>query len=59
MLKKFSPQKFQVKYKTGTPLDQFGICGDNRKIIKDSGYKPKIKFKDGLKDFINLNFGIQ
>lgn len=56
LLKRFSPQKFKCKYVSGTPLDQFGICGNNQKLINELNYKPKIKFVEGLRNLVNLHF---
>jgi UDP-glucose 4-epimerase len=37
-----------VEYVEGTPGDQFGIFGDNRKAIEILGWNPKVTFDEGI-----------
>lgn len=48
----FLPYEVQVKYTEGTPGDQFGIFGDNEKIQRVMGWKPKVEFIDGMKRMV-------
>lgn len=40
---------YPTEYAEGTPKDQFGIYGDSNKLRFDSGWKPKISLKEGIK----------
>ncbi len=46
-------KKHKYIIKKGTPLDQFGIYGNNNKIFKYLKWKPKTKLRDGLKKMVN------
>lgn len=48
----FLPYEVQVEYTEGTPGDQFGIFGDNEKIQRVMGWKPKVEFMDGMKRMV-------
>lgn len=48
----FLPYEVQVAYTEGTPGDQFGIFGDNEKIQRVMGWKPKVEFMDGMKRMV-------
>ena len=41
-----------MEYISGTPGDQFGIYGDNSKIMKELGWKPRYSFEDGMRKMI-------
>ena len=44
--------EIEVEYISGTPGDQFGIYGDNSKIMKELGWKPRYSFEDGMRKMI-------
>jgi len=46
------PYPIEVEYLSGTPGDQFGIYGSNKKIKEKLGWVPLIEFKDGMKRMI-------
>lgn len=46
------PYEISVEYLEGTPGDQFGIYGDNHKIMDCLGWKPLVEFEDGMKRMI-------
>lgn len=45
-------ETISVEFKGGTPGDQYGIYGDNNKIIKELGWKPTVQFNDGMSAMI-------
>ena len=47
------PYDVTVEYKDGTPGDQFGIYGNNEKIIKALDWKVTRDFSQGMKDMID------
>ena len=53
MMRKVVDFDFTIEYGIDTPGDQLGICGDNKKIYKSVGWKPKISLKEGLKKTTN------
>ncbi len=46
------PYIVSTEYGEGTPGDQNGIIGDYSKILKDLGWKGKMKFDEGIKEMI-------
>ena len=46
------PYNVSTEYGEGTPGDQNGIIGDYSKILKDLGWKGKMKFDEGIKEMI-------
>lgn len=51
MFNDFFPFNLSIEYGESTPGDQYGIFGDNSKIVK-TGWKPKIEFRAGLEKLI-------
>lgn len=49
----FGDENYPVEYKEGTPGDQFGIVGDNRRIFEEIKWRPKISLGAGLKMMVN------
>lgn len=47
------PYDVSVEYSGGTPGDQFGIYGVNKKIRESLGWIPKYNFETGMKKFID------
>jgi len=45
--------EYPVEYKDGTPGDQFGIVGDNKLILEDLKWKPKVALQKGLDIMVN------
>ena len=52
-IQKRLPYDVSVEYIEGTPGDQFGICGDNKKIVSKMGWSPQIGFIEGLDKMIS------
>ena len=52
-IKNIVAQDISIIYDGSTPGDQFGIYGDNYKIINETNWTPKISLKEGLKRMIN------
>ncbi len=50
----FGYQDYPVEYKKGTPGDQFGVVGDNKCILQDLKWKPKITLQEGLNRMVNF-----
>ena len=50
--------KIDVKYHGSTPGDIHGIVGDFSKFNKDTGWNPKIRFKDGFTKMIEWSRSI-
>lgn len=46
--KRLEPNNISVEYITGTPGDQKGVYGNNKKIYQDLGWKPSYDFNSGL-----------
>jgi len=49
----FGNLEYPVEYKDGTPGDQFGIVGDNKLILEDLKWKPKVALQNGLNIMVN------
>jgi len=45
----YNPAKYPVKFKGSTPGDTFGIYAEVSAIKKDTGWKPKVNLREGLK----------
>ena len=53
IIKEHLPYEVDVEYLTGTPGDQFGIYGMNRKIKENLGWIPTTDFETGMRKMIN------
>ena len=45
-------EQIEVEYTQGTPGDQFGIYGNNRKILEVLGWEPHVPFDEGIRKMI-------
>lgn len=52
VIEKSLPFKITHEYIEGTPGDQRGIYGVNKKIISDLDWRPKVSFEDGMQKMI-------
>ena len=52
-IKKNLDYSISVEYLDGTPGDQFGIFGDNSKILQDLKWSPRYSFSNGIKEMVN------
>lgn len=50
----FGNRDYPVEYKEGTPGDQFGVVGDNKRILQDLKWKPKVTLQEGLNRMVNF-----
>tara|TARA_B100000315_G_scaffold139023_1_gene128124 strand:+ start:776 stop:1723 length:948 start_codon:yes stop_codon:yes gene_type:complete len=50
----FGNLEYPVEYKDGTPGDQFGVVGDNKLILEDLKWKPKVALQEGLDRMVNF-----
>jgi len=51
--KKLENDQIRVSYLEGTPGDQFGIVGDNKKLLLDVGEKKFTSVEDGIQRFLD------
>lgn len=51
-IKESIPFKINVRYKGNTPGDQFGIYGNNNKLIKETSWKPKVNLETGINKMV-------
>lgn len=47
------PYKISVEYSSGTPGDQFGIYGNNNRILETLNWEPKTDFKSGIERMVD------
>lgn len=52
-IKKNFSENIPITYQGSTPGDQFGIYGDNTKMVSTTGWRPKYDLKIGLEKMIN------
>ena len=52
IIKKYLPFEVTHEYIEGTPGDQMGVYGINKKIMKDLHWLPKVSFEDGMRKMI-------
>ena len=53
IIKSNLPFDVSVKYDGSTPGDVFGYTGNPNKLMVESGWMPKMMFKDGLRIMVN------
>lgn len=46
-------KNYKYYVEKGTPLDQFGIYGNNKKIYNDLKWKPKISLEEGIRKMVD------
>ena len=51
-IKKYFPEEVTVDYKGNTPGDQFGIYGNNQKLISHTNWNPTIELNKGIKAMV-------
>lgn len=49
---------YPITFGEGTPKDQFGVYGDNTRLVNDLGWTPKVQLKDGLTRMANWVKGL-
>lgn len=58
VIKKHLPYDVSVEYVDGTPGDQFGIYGENKKLRELLGWQPTVKFEEGMTKMVAWARGI-
>ena len=53
MFKEIFNKNIKVKYSGNTPGDQFGVYGNNSKILEETKWKPNYNLKKGLINMVN------